>query len=256
MGYQCFSQRLLNPFRGITNTIRYQSAEAVTADGVKWDIYVSNDGLLKGLPYNRGTQVSDIRYGSWTLDSGLKRGPLYPSDDFKRLEQMGDKVYEHLLKVHQQIPFPFEDSFELWLLDSEDRPLALIDSAMTASDIYLDQSLAWQVKFKSLTDRLGFRLARTLDTQGCRRIKGQPLQCNRFSTQQAISIFTPVQSPQRGRHFLQQQAAPAATLLRHRLSLQGIHPGKPPDTGLIEFNRFLGRHAGFPLAGQLRLQRQ
>jgi hypothetical protein len=31
MGYQCFSQRLLNPFRGITNTICCQSAEAVTA---------------------------------------------------------------------------------------------------------------------------------------------------------------------------------------------------------------------------------
>ena len=143
MGYQCFSQRLLNPFRGITNTIRYKSAEAVTADGVKWDIYVSNDGLLKGLPYNRKTQVSDIRYGTWTADKGLQRGPLYPSDDFKRLEQLGDKVYEHLLKVHQQIPFPFEDSFELWLLDSENRPLALIDSAITASDINLEQSLTW-----------------------------------------------------------------------------------------------------------------
>jgi hypothetical protein len=143
MALQCFSQRLLNPYRGITNTIRYQSAEAVTADGVKWDIYVSNDGLLEGLPYNRKTQVSDIRYGTWTEDTGLQRGPLYPSDDFKRLERMGDQVYEHLLEVYQQAPFPYEDRFELWLLDSEDRPLALIDSATQAADINLEQSLVW-----------------------------------------------------------------------------------------------------------------
>ena len=45
----CYSQRLLNPFRGTICCIQYQSAEAVTADGVKWDIYVSNEGLLAGL---------------------------------------------------------------------------------------------------------------------------------------------------------------------------------------------------------------
>ena len=39
----CYSQRLLNPFRGSMCCIQYRSAEAVTADGIKWDIYVSND---------------------------------------------------------------------------------------------------------------------------------------------------------------------------------------------------------------------
>jgi hypothetical protein len=139
----CYSQRLLNPFRGSMCCIQYQSAEAVTADGIKWDIYVSNAGLLAGLPGNRRTQVSDIRYGTWSAQTGLKRGPLYPSDDFRAMEDMGAVVYEHLLKVQDTLPFPFLDSFELWLLDRQGRPLALLDSALTAENIDMRQAGAW-----------------------------------------------------------------------------------------------------------------
>jgi hypothetical protein len=119
MSIMCYAQRLLNPFRGAINCIRYQSAEAVTRDGLRWDIYVSNDRLLEGMDTDRRVQISDIRYGSWSLESGLKRGPLYPSDDFKYLEHLGANVYEHLLEVHDRILFAFQDRFEFWLLDRE-----------------------------------------------------------------------------------------------------------------------------------------
>ena len=174
MAYQCFSQRLLNPFRGITNTIRYQSAEAVTADGVHWDIYVSNDGLREGLPRSSRIQVSDIRYGAWTFDTGLQRGPRCPTDEFMQMERLGDSAYEHLLKVHQQAPFPYEDRFELWLLDSKDRPLALIDSATTAPDIKLDQSLVWNPGFNC---RKTFTSA-TADELGIERTREGALACH------------------------------------------------------------------------------
>jgi len=139
----CYSQRLLNPFRGSICCIQYQSAEAVSADGIKWDIYVSNAGLLSGLPGDRRTQVSDIRYGTWSAQTGLKRGPLYPSDDFRAMEDMGAVVYEHLLKVHEAAPFPFLDNYELWLLDREGQPLALLDSALTGEKIDMRQAGAW-----------------------------------------------------------------------------------------------------------------
>jgi hypothetical protein len=61
MPFECNSQRLLNPFRGVVNCIRYRSAEAVSAKGVKWDIYVSNDGLLNGLPRRHGTDFPALR---------------------------------------------------------------------------------------------------------------------------------------------------------------------------------------------------
>ena len=141
---QCYSQRLLNPFRGVVNIVRYRSAEAVTSDGIHWDIYISNDSLLEGLDKNRSIQISDIRYGRWSMSEGLVRGPIYPSDEFYMLEKMGAVVYQHLLKVHTRVPFPFNDSFELWLLDKANRPLALLNSAVDESSIDKYQLLDWR----------------------------------------------------------------------------------------------------------------
>lgn len=145
MQIECYAQRLLNPFRGVVHTIRYQSAEAVTMDGLEWDIYVANDALLEGLgPAGRRAQISDIRYGHWSAEKGLKRGPLFPSEDFRRLEDMGAVVYEQLLNRHQDIPFAFRDQFELWLLDRQDRPLALLHSVRTDIETDTKPPLDWR----------------------------------------------------------------------------------------------------------------
>lgn len=145
MQIECYAQRLLNPFRGVVHTIRFQSAEAVTTDGIEWDIYVANDALLEGLGRaGKRAQISDIRYGHWSAEKGLKRGPLYPSDDFRRLEEMGAVVYEHLLKVHRDVPFAFRDQFELWLLDRSDQPLALLHSVRTHSETDTRPPLDWR----------------------------------------------------------------------------------------------------------------
>lgn len=145
MQIECYAQRLLNPFRGVVHTIRYQSAEAVTMDGLEWDIYVANDALLEGLGRaGRRAQISDIRYGHWSAEKGLKRGPLFPSEDFRRLEDMGAVVYEHLLSVGQNVPFTFRDQFELWLLDRHDRPLALLHSVRTDLETDTRPPLDWR----------------------------------------------------------------------------------------------------------------
>ena len=145
MQIECYAQRMLNPFRGVMHTIRYQSAEAITTDGIEWDIYVANDALLDGLGRaGKHAQISDIRYGHWSAEKGLKRGPLYPSDDFKRLEHMGAVVYEHLLKVHREVPFKFRDRFELWLLDHAGLPLALLHSVRADSETDTKPPLDWR----------------------------------------------------------------------------------------------------------------
>jgi len=144
MTIEYYSQRLLNPFRGVMNVIRYQSAEAVTTDGIHWEIYVSNDELRKGLDPHAHVQTSDIRYGHWSHEGGLKRGPIFPSDDFKRMEDMGAVVYEALLHPQVPLPFPLRDRYELWLLDREQQPLCLLDSAVFKDDITLDIPLRWR----------------------------------------------------------------------------------------------------------------
>jgi hypothetical protein len=143
MPFECCSQRMLNPFRGSMNCVRYRSADAVTADGVHWDIYVSNDGLLEDLSGRGRYQVSDIRFGAWSRDSGLQRGPIYPSEDFRRMERPGRRGYEHLVEVHDRGPFPCRDHVELWLLDRQARPLVLRDSALTPDEHDRCQSLHW-----------------------------------------------------------------------------------------------------------------
>ena len=145
MQIECFAQRLLNPFRVVVHTIRFASAEAVTTDGIEWDIYVANDTLLDGLGRaGKRALISDIRYGHWSAEKGLKRGPLYPSDDFRRLEEMGAVVYEHLLRVHRDVPFRFRDPFELWLLDRNDQPLALLHSVRADSETDTRPPLDWR----------------------------------------------------------------------------------------------------------------
>ena len=144
MNVECFSQRLLNPFRGVMNVIRFEAAEAVTTDGLKWEIYVNNDDVLKGLPTGQYIQTSDIPYGSWTLEDGLRRGPIYPSTDFKRLEEMGAMVYEAVLELHDSIPFGFSDSYELWLLDSGQQPLALLHSVTQPHEVELEMPIQWR----------------------------------------------------------------------------------------------------------------
>lgn len=142
-GIECYAQRLLNPYRGVVHVLRYQSAEAVTTDGIHWDIYVANDELLKGLPRHKKIQTSDIRYCSWSRSKGLKRGPIYPSDDFKRMEAQGAIAYEALLKLHDRLPFPLCDHLELWLLDPVGLPLVLLSSVMSDNEMELHPLLEW-----------------------------------------------------------------------------------------------------------------
>lgn len=144
MELETYSLRLLNPFRGVQRVIRYGPAEAVTMDGAHWDIYVSNDELLEGLDRSHPVLVSDIRFGRWSADKGLKRGPLNPSEDFRRMERMGAVVYEALTRLHDQPVFPFLDCHELWLLDAAGSPLALLSSVLAPMDMDLDPPLVWR----------------------------------------------------------------------------------------------------------------
>jgi len=79
----------------------------------------------------------------------LKRGPIYPSDDFLRMEAMGAMVYEHLTRVHQRVPFSLRDHFELWLLNAAHAPLALLASVTREGDIEFDEPLIWRAGYQA-----------------------------------------------------------------------------------------------------------
>ncbi len=144
MIFESFAQRLLNPFRGAMHTLRYDAAEAVTVDGVHRDIYVTNTELIPSIGRERRGQISEIRYGKWSQTVGLQRGRLYPSDDFRRLEALGAILYEHLVHAHPRLPFAFKDQYELWLLDNNSQPLALLESALDETALKIDLAIDWR----------------------------------------------------------------------------------------------------------------
>jgi hypothetical protein len=144
MELRCYAQRLLNPFRGAMHVVKRGDAEAVTVDGLHWDIYVAMEDMLDALWGVQRVQVADIRFGSWSAAKGLKRGPRYPSEDFRRMEAQGQALYEHLIRVHGQVPFAFADRFELWLLDGSRRPLALLHSAVEEAEMPHDAQTEWR----------------------------------------------------------------------------------------------------------------
>jgi hypothetical protein len=144
MVFEYYAQRLLNPFRGAMHTLRYESAEAVTVDGVHWELYVANSALIPASGRARHGQISEIRYGTWSHTEGLRRGRLYPSDDFRRMEAVGAILFEQLTRVHQQVPFAFKDRFELWLLDHAAQPLALLESALDINSLKFDLAIDWR----------------------------------------------------------------------------------------------------------------
>lgn len=135
--------RLLNPFRGVMNIIEYEGAEAVTIDGVNWDIYVKDMSLTRDMEQTPNMLITEIRFGHWSRESGLKRGSIYPSEDFNEMERQGMVVYEYLLQHAEEAPFALDDDFELWLLDQFDQPLALLGSSFTANRLYYDLALRW-----------------------------------------------------------------------------------------------------------------
>jgi len=144
MVFESYAQRLLNPFRGAMHTLRYESAEAVTVDGVHWDIYVTNTAMIPASGRERHGQISEIRYGTWSQTEGLRRGRLYPSDDFRRMEAVGSILFEQLTRVHQLVPFTFKDQFELWLLDNATQPLALLESVLDENALRFDLAIDWR----------------------------------------------------------------------------------------------------------------
>lgn len=101
-----YATRRLNPFRGVTQIVEVEDAEAESFDGLTWHLR-ADDGFGWVRPV-----------GVWVEGEGLRAGAgaRYPA-------------LIEALERHPVLPFPLADSIEYWLLDRETTlPLALIDS--------------------------------------------------------------------------------------------------------------------------------
>jgi hypothetical protein len=143
---KCYSQRLVNPFRGILSVVATEDADAVSSDGVHWALYIQgeseevrmNDGSL------RDVVLPDTKFGDWTAKEGLKRSPVRNVADLDRIDVIGLHLLEAVKQAAGRLPFPLRDQDELWLLDAADRPLALLHVAVDEGERVTPRDLTWR----------------------------------------------------------------------------------------------------------------
>ncbi len=147
MSVNCYSQRVLNPFRGVMNIISTGGADAVTIDGINWTLYIHDnfDCPTDDPEEFFEIEMPDIRFGDWNKKSGLKRSPLIASYHYNEIQAIGHALLEALQEYADQCPFVFKDKYELWLLDNNtNEPLALLDSVCNETEIYTPDNLTWE----------------------------------------------------------------------------------------------------------------
>ena len=165
MPVNCYSQRILNPFRGVMNIISIGGADAVTIDGSNWTLYIHDnfDCPTDDPEEFFEIEMPDIRFGDWNVESGLRRSPLIASYHYSEIQAIGNALLDTVQKYSDRCPFPFKDKYELWLLDEKtSEPLALLESVCDEAEIHSPENLTWEAGLRckqeflrefSLTDK-------------------------------------------------------------------------------------------------------
>lgn len=150
----CYSQRLLNPFQGIVNRVEVDGANAVCCDGESWTLFVHHEPGYAELDNGsrRLSESPDIKFGVWSEKGGLQRFPLRNTVDCEFVDRVGRDLIDVVKVKAHEIPFPLQDCYELWLLDSTfDRPLGLIASANSRGQLSMDVPLFWRAGTSTTT---------------------------------------------------------------------------------------------------------
>jgi hypothetical protein len=143
---EAYSQRMLNPFHGVVNVVQVPGADAVSRDGVHWNLYIQGDSEAVACADGSRHQVAlpDVKYGSWSAAAGLHRAPVRYVNDYPVLERIGSQLLAQVKRQAERVPFPAHDCFELWLLHAVSwQPLALLASSCQAADARHIEPCVW-----------------------------------------------------------------------------------------------------------------
>ncbi len=136
---QCYAVRRLNPFLGVIEVLEIEGARALSNDGVSWQIQVLTERpehTWGSLNQHQAVQQY-FRFGAWSRQDGLTRVTVNPLLDVGAMLAATERLLPLIESNLDQLPFPLRDRFELWLLDREQRPLALLGS--TVEERLVDQ---------------------------------------------------------------------------------------------------------------------
>jgi len=140
-----YSIRLLNPFQGILQIVRSDTARALSNDGINWrlQIRLDPDQISRGLVDNKQAFNAYRLFGIWSQRDGLTRLPLQPGLDSEQANLIVSTIISSLENLPDR-PFPLKDCFELWLLNKNNElPLALLASACSLDNVPNTVELRW-----------------------------------------------------------------------------------------------------------------
>ncbi|MEJ2622754.1 MAG: hypothetical protein P8163_21690 [Candidatus Thiodiazotropha sp.] len=126
---KAYSQRLTPPFSGQMQIIESENARALTLDGNKWEIHFLQNADFKEVKignFSRRRFVRVMVIEQHDLQQIVNR-------DTTDEAVVDERIFELVSFIQTaQLPFPANDIYEYWLLDTNDEaPLALI---FTCSD--------------------------------------------------------------------------------------------------------------------------
>jgi hypothetical protein len=132
---RCFGLRRVNPFRGVVAVVTTPAGRALSSDGVHWQIEVLAHPP-RGLWANDGEQdvLRYYRFGIWSGQDGMSRVPLNPILDAGRMLAESKQLTDQIRTATPLLPFPMGPELELWMLDRDGLPLALLATAMPETD--------------------------------------------------------------------------------------------------------------------------
>lgn len=135
---QRYAQRLLNPFHGVMQVIAIEHAEAETTDGINWVLYVTHEDIVSH------TGMSEVRYGSWNKQEGLKLSMVRGTETNNIIDIYGEQLAAAVIKYADTIPFELNDRYECWLLTDDGKPLALLNTVDRAIKKQSFDDSTWQ----------------------------------------------------------------------------------------------------------------
>lgn len=126
--------RRVNPFLGVVAVVRTPDGRALSVDGRHWQIQVLAHpprGLWSG--EGHGDELLYFRFGTWSETEGLRRVPLNPILDVGRMLAASHALIEGVRDALPELPFSLAPELELWLLDQDEAPLAILATAQDDS---------------------------------------------------------------------------------------------------------------------------
>jgi hypothetical protein len=88
--------------------------------------------------WSGGGETEELRYfrfGLWSETAGMTRVPLNPMLDIGLMLEESKHLVAALQEATPWLPFPLAAELELWLLDADDAPLALLATAIDPGNV-------------------------------------------------------------------------------------------------------------------------